>query len=697
MVIAAWVLLGLWAGWWAFSLRQDKLAMGEATWINTLDFLGGDFLSNYAAVRARAAGIDPYREPYGDAYGIAYDYSPLVMDLFSWCLVVPRRAAILLWMGAVAAVAALGAWASWRTRRALGLAEIPLPAGVAATLVSTPVLFAMERGNCDALVLLLALLGAWAADRRTPFGDLAAAFCLALATWVKPYALLAGLGLVAARGLSPLAVMGACFVALGLVHPEGTRSYLAFAASQVATYGAPFHPAAHPLSTYWPMLWAGTPLEPLAKVPGLAASAALLLPPALLVSWRFRGARPRGLLFPFLAWLLALATFLPPFSNDYNLIHLPIAALALWHLRDGWPSQLAMAALLLSWQPFQLPLSPKLVFAFKLAGLIAVGAMLLRRIAESGSSGAGAPSPRPASRPSPGLAFGSAAALAGSGALAYGLILAEARAAPLPDVSWRPGFSTLESSGALDWRWASKTGELHLRNWSGAPKTVLLEMTLAPAQDGPATLDVESAAFAARLTIAPQGTPFSRAVVVPPGALVIRFACDGRIVQGWTGDLRPLVFKVLNFRMRLEGVGRLPRDRAPLEREPLDGERREQRRGEEAPGPASLREPRQSLPRGEADQGRHEERLVAVAEHVRSLRAQQRQQQVGPEPGAAEGPLTAPAPPEEGEARDGQDRVQPVEEVARPLVRDGEPALAGRSGRRGCSAGRLRGQRQRRA
>jgi hypothetical protein len=91
----------------------------------------------------------------------------------------------------------------------------------------------------------------------------------------------------------------------------------------------------------------------------------------------------KWLVFPYLTWLVAAATYLPVVSHDYNLIFLPVAALALWDRRDPVWVHFLMALLLLWWQPFHLPVSGKLLFLFKMGGLLAVAVSLVRR-AQSG-------------------------------------------------------------------------------------------------------------------------------------------------------------------------------------------------------------------------------------------------------------------------------------------------------------------------
>jgi hypothetical protein len=99
----------------------------------------------------------------------------------------------------------------------------------------------------------------------------------------------------------------------------------------------------------------------------------------------FRRRSGGALLFPYLTWLVAVGTFFPPVSNDYNLFFLPLAALAVWDQRDRVVIHLMIAPLLLWWQPLQLAIGPGLVLFFKVMGIAAVGASLVARGQEQAS------------------------------------------------------------------------------------------------------------------------------------------------------------------------------------------------------------------------------------------------------------------------------------------------------------------------
>jgi hypothetical protein len=201
LTVAGLLGLALWASVWALSLAQERLKGGRFTWVPCWEWLGCDFEHNYFAARHWLAGANPYDGFPARARGgwDKYSYPPLLLPLFAWCNFVGRRAAVALWLAALAGLAGLGAVACCRTRRALGLGQLPVPAALALVLASTPVLFAMERGNCDLLVLGLLLPAAWLLQAKSPARDVAAGTCLALAAWIKLYPGLLIVGLLTLR------------------------------------------------------------------------------------------------------------------------------------------------------------------------------------------------------------------------------------------------------------------------------------------------------------------------------------------------------------------------------------------------------------------------------------------------------------------------------------------------------------------
>jgi hypothetical protein len=388
LALAGVVLLGVHGWWWAASVRENRLVKGHRTWVPAYHFLGVDFLANYLAGRHWWGGGNPYTEGFGDPLNRPYIYPKPMLWFFPWCGWVSPRTGYVLWLAALAAISGLGAWACWRARRALGLWEVPLPLAAAAVLWSTPVLFALERGQCDHLVLLLLVFAAWAMRGRSFGRDLAAGGCLGLAACLKLYPAFLILGVLALRRWRLAACFALICAGIGLTDVPGWLQAREKMGQVIADHYLPGQYVGlgltnHSLTGCWKALWLGTPWARLAQVPALAASLSLVLPVVGAVSWRvWRTPEPAPLVFPYLVWLAAVATFVPPIANDYNLIFLPLAALAVWDRRDPVLVHGLMAFLLLWWQPLLLGIGPRMLFTFKLAGLAAMAVCLAGRARE---------------------------------------------------------------------------------------------------------------------------------------------------------------------------------------------------------------------------------------------------------------------------------------------------------------------------
>ena len=114
---------------------------------------------------------------------------------------------------------------------------------------------------------------------------------------------------------------------------------------------------------------------------------------------------------------------------------------------------------------------------------------------------------------------------------------------------WGGGCYELEKVTTNDWHWCSSQGELRIRNDSDQTRRVKLEMTFATGYDDLSTLYIESTSFSQTLKVNRNNQFFSKEVLVPPGALTIKFTCDAARVNA-PGDTRFLVFKIDNFRLR---------------------------------------------------------------------------------------------------------------------------------------------------
>jgi hypothetical protein len=400
LVVLGLVLLVGWAHWWQANLRKNRLARPDSVWFGAYHFLGLDFLNNYHAARHWLAGGNPYREPFGDPLGRRLCYPPVVVPLFAWCGLVEPRAAVMVWMAALAGVAGVAAWACCRTRRVLRLWDMPLSLAVAAVLWSSPVIYAMERGNYDLLVLPLILAAVAALRDRSVVRDLAAGCCLGLAAWIKVYPIVLVPALLPLGRPRALLIGLTAMLAIGLIDYRDLPRW-ADNVQDLVSKGDPRlrgHIAAceHSLSGDWQMAWAGTPLARLQRVPGTAAALTLVLPLMAWVSYRvYRCRACAELAYPYLLWLAGAATFLPQIANDYNLFYLPLVALAVWDRRDPVFVHLGMALLLLWCQPFAVAIGPRLLLGFKVGSLVCLAAALVNRCGEVGQKSE--PRPQPAS------------------------------------------------------------------------------------------------------------------------------------------------------------------------------------------------------------------------------------------------------------------------------------------------------------
>lgn len=385
-------VLTWWGSWWVGNFNRNKLQKSPPAWFPRFDYLGVDFLHNYRAARHWLTGGDPYREPFGDPLNRKLCYPPAVLPFFAWCYAVPERTAVVAWTVVLAGFAAAGTVAAWQTRKELGLTPVPLPFALAAILTCSPVAFAMERGNYDLLVLPLVIAAAWALRERSVSRDAVAGICLALAACLKIYpgllivALLplrrgraALVALVAAAGLAtfqlhnlPIAI--ANLKELALIHNP-------------AFWGGQPMPINHSLTCNWAPVWEDTKLAFLAKLPGPAAAAVVLGPLLLWIGyWTYHCPNPRQVVFPYLLWVAAAATFVPKVANDYSLFFLPLAALAVWDRRDPIPVHIGLAFLVLWAQPIGFWMSTSTLFGLKVIALIAAAAALVNRIREQNES-----------------------------------------------------------------------------------------------------------------------------------------------------------------------------------------------------------------------------------------------------------------------------------------------------------------------
>ena len=105
-----------------------------------------------------------------------------------------------------------------------------------------------------------------------------------------------------------------------------------------------------------------------------------------------RCAEPNRILYPYLLWLAAAATFIPKVSIDYNLVFLPLAIIAVWDRRDPVLVHLCMAFMFLWAQPLGVPIGPILLLGFKYLSLAAVAVSLAWRAREQAAISSNEPS-----------------------------------------------------------------------------------------------------------------------------------------------------------------------------------------------------------------------------------------------------------------------------------------------------------------
>lgn len=381
------VLVGLWSLWWVKNFRHDRLTYSQYVAFPALPFLAGDFRVHIDhTARVIAAGDSPYTAAVGerpDADVCALlPYPPLVPRLFAWVSLTTPRVASDLWIVASAGlfVAAIGAVA--RTRRALGLVEVPTPLLLALFLFSLPVLFCLERGQGDPLVIGLVLLAIALLRRTSRRHDVLAGLLLATAIWFKFYPGLLLIAVVTLRRWTCLAgVIGGGLV-IGLADLPGVLRAL-HNTQQVADWfwRDPTHfPTMHSLSLVWRVFVPSLAHQPGQRPWAMLGSLAVVLPVLVGVSLRLRRVpHVERLHVPWCFWLVAAGTFVPPIANDYNLICLPLAGLAVWDRRDPAAVHIALGFLTLALVPFPLEIGGLERFGFKLAGLLAVGGCLLVR------------------------------------------------------------------------------------------------------------------------------------------------------------------------------------------------------------------------------------------------------------------------------------------------------------------------------
>ena len=384
------ILLILWCFWWATGLQRLELKGISHLWFpsNWGKGIGCDFINHVDhAARVWWNGGDPYADKI-----VFFPYPPSSMRFFAWVNLMSPRAALMVWCFAMAIIIAAAAYAASRWRQRLALVEIPPVAALVLILFSTPTLFAMERGQSDPLSLLFILTALPLLQHPARWSQYLAGAVLCLTPWVKAYPGLIFVGLIGLRkwrALAGFSIAGLAIAAYFLLTGEMQKflvnnsehilrsEYLVLLSSGV------LHPWEHPLSSGLASLWLGSTFHWLGLLPGKIIAVALLISALVWVSYHvYTCPRRETVVYPYLLWIVALATFVPPVSNDYNLVFLPLAVLAAWDRRDPLLVQVALALLLIWWQPIGMSISGNAFLVIKLLGLGAVAVCLVERTCE---------------------------------------------------------------------------------------------------------------------------------------------------------------------------------------------------------------------------------------------------------------------------------------------------------------------------
>lgn len=378
-IVLSYVSIAVWFLWWGGNLSRFKLQFADVSWLPIYQFLGLDYYHNHFAAAAWLQGINPYVHDFGDPRGL-YSYPPVVLPLFSWVALVPDfQVAARLWALFIAAACACGLWLIRRFRRTEGWSDISVVSMLALVLWSAPVVFAMERGNCDVLVLICVLLAAVALSQSARWSlELLAAVLLALAATIKIYPLMAFVALFALRRYRVMILMGFGIAMLLLPFGEMNQQLLTVAQTAqssrinpvlefvqwlrgdltphaVGDYsnGMLLWGSLHSPGNWWPALWVRVGIDSIAAWPLLAVQIATLAPVTVWGCWRiFHADDPARLSLPILLWIMTLATFWMPLSHDYNLIFLPLLMLTLWDSREPWWVQALVFMSVPWWLPF---------------------------------------------------------------------------------------------------------------------------------------------------------------------------------------------------------------------------------------------------------------------------------------------------------------------------------------------------------
>jgi len=383
LTIGCSALILIWTVWWVFSMHQDHLLYVEHFWFGKFPAFGADFLQTVdQPARTWVQGNDPYAREH------LFVYPPLVPRLFAWTTLVSPDTALNISIWILAFSAILGAWCSWKTRIDLCIDAIPLAVSTSAILFSFPVIFGMERANFDLLILPFLVISVFLLKKGSPSSEIIAGVVLSLTPWLKIYPGLLAVGLFALKKWKAMIAFITSGLLIGLVNIHETFRFIrntrihineakGILAMSVDKKILPWH---HSLTECWGWLWMNTPLESISGYLGTAVMLGILLIWVGIYIYRCPGRQV--LTYPYLTWILSLATFVPAVSNDYNLFFIPLTALAIWDHRDPIIVHIGMLPVLLWWQPLYLPIDGRALLFIKLFALIVLSISLIKRSRE---------------------------------------------------------------------------------------------------------------------------------------------------------------------------------------------------------------------------------------------------------------------------------------------------------------------------
>ncbi len=275
----------------------------------------------------------------GDALGRDMLYPPLLYWSFVWTRWLTFGAASQVWTIFVA-LGTAAATLAWIPRAWTGTGASPSAAFAALLLAQYPLLFSLERGNNDVIVLVMWTLASIAFRAGRPGASGAIAGLSAVTKLYPVFAcVVAGTAIAATAARRPaMRSQALAFVTAGVV---ATVLGVAVSYPQSAVYATQILPAishklaplwhyGHPLRHLWP-LWGGWALSLPILVAWVAAAVLVFDRDPILV---FAGS-------------LAISTFFAPTTWDYNLITTFPLLVVLFTRATSGASRVAMPVLLL--------------------------------------------------------------------------------------------------------------------------------------------------------------------------------------------------------------------------------------------------------------------------------------------------------------------------------------------------------------